>query len=241
LPRSATGQRITTYVSVINGPRQEGDLDGAQEFHLIIVDNGRSQIVGDSEFQEVLNCIRCGACLNVCPVYRHIGGHAYGDVYPGPIGAVITPLLRDDMETWGDLPYASSLCGACTEACPVKIPLHDMLVHLRARKVKLRLTPGWERMAFKAWRGTFANPRRYRMSAKAAQMMIPFLAKEGFIEKGPLHMMGWTHARHFPAPAKRTFREQWGRIQKELTGGDSADSTAFEKGSRQPEGGNRDE
>jgi L-lactate dehydrogenase complex protein LldF len=219
LPRSATGQKITTYVSVINGARQEGDLDGAKEFHLIIVDNGRSRILGDPEFQEVLNCIRCGACLNVCPVYRHIGGHAYGDVYPGPIGAVITPLLRDDMDTWGDLPYASSLCAACSEACPVKIPLHDMLVHLRARKVKMGLTPRRERMAFKLWRGIFAKPKRYRLSMRAARMLVPFMAKDGFIEKGPLHVLGWTHARHFPSPAKRTFREQWSQIQSELNGG----------------------
>lgn len=219
LPRSATGQKITSYVSVINGARHEGDLDGAQEFHVIIVDNGRTNILGDEEFQEVLNCIRCGACLNVCPVYRHIGGHAYGDVYPGPIGAVITPLLKNDFETWGELPYASSLCGACSEACPVKIPLHDMLVDLRARKVKLGLTPGWERMAFRTWKGMFANASRYKLSMKAAQMMIPLIAKEGFVEKGPLHMMGWTHARHFPSPAKETFREQWSRISGELKGG----------------------
>jgi L-lactate dehydrogenase complex protein LldF len=219
LPRSATGQKITSYVSVINGARQEGDLDGAQEFHVIIVDNGRTNILGDEEFQEVLNCIRCGACLNVCPVYRHIGGHAYGDVYPGPIGAVITPLLKNDFETWGDLPYASSLCGACTEACPVQIPLHDMLVKLRAKKVRLGLTPGWERTAFRAWKGMFGKANRYKLSIKAAQMMIPFLAKEGYIEKGPLNMMGWTHARHFPSPAKQTFRDQWERISGELKGG----------------------
>ncbi|GAX89528.1 LutB/LldF family L-lactate oxidation iron-sulfur protein [Effusibacillus lacus] len=219
LPRSATGQKITTYVSVINGARQEGDLDGAQEFHLIIVDNGRSKILGDEEFQEVLNCIRCGACLNVCPVYRHIGGHAYGDVYPGPIGAVLTPLLRDDMETWGDLPYASSLCGACTEACPVRIPLHDMLVRHRARYVKLGLAPKWEQMAFKAWSKTFARPGRYKLSMKAARLMVPFMARDGFIEKGPLNMMGWTHARHFPSPAKQSFREQWSKLSGELKGG----------------------
>lgn len=219
LPRAATGQKITSYVSVINGARQEGDLDGAQEFHIIIVDNGRSNILGDEEFQEVLNCIRCGACLNVCPVYRHIGGHAYGDVYPGPIGSVITPLLKNDYENWGELAYASSLCGACSEACPVKIPLHDMLVHLRARKVQKGLTPGWERAAFRVWRGMFAKSNRYKLSLKAAQTMIPLMEKEGYIEKGPLHMMGWTHARHFKSPAKKPFRDQWSRISSELKGG----------------------
>lgn len=219
LPRSATGQKITSYVSVINGARHEGDLDGAQEFHVIIVDNGRSNILGDDEFEEVLNCIRCGACLNVCPVYRHIGGHAYGDVYPGPIGAVITPLLRNDYETWGDLPYASSLCGACTDACPVKIPLHDMLVDHRARKVKMGLTPGWERAAFRAYRGMFTQPGRYKLSIRAARLLMPFIAKEGFIEKGPLNMLGWTNSRHFKAPAEKSFREQWVQIETELRSG----------------------
>ena len=136
LPRSATGQKLTVYMSGITGPRRDEDADGPEEMHIIIVDNGRSQQLGDPEFQELLNCIRCGACLNACPVYRHIGGHAYGGTYSGPIGAVLTPALKKNVAEWDDIANASSLCGACYEACPVKIPLHDMLVSLRRRKVE---------------------------------------------------------------------------------------------------------
>jgi L-lactate dehydrogenase complex protein LldF len=119
LPRSASGQRISSYVTAISGPRKENDQDGPEDLHIIIIANGRSNALG-TQYQEILNCIRCGACLNVCPVYRHIGGHAYEGVYTGPIGAVLTPILKG-FEGWEELPYASSLCGACTETCPVKI------------------------------------------------------------------------------------------------------------------------
>ncbi|MCA1848804.1 MAG: iron-sulfur cluster-binding protein, partial [Actinobacteria bacterium] len=134
LGRSGTGQDLTVYTNFITGPRETGELDGAEEFHLILMDNGRSKLLG-TDFEEALYCIRCGACLNVCPVYRQTGGHAYGSTYSGPIGAVITPLLKGDEEA-KDLPYASSLCGACWEACPVGIPLHDLLLKLRNRQVE---------------------------------------------------------------------------------------------------------
>ena len=136
LARSATGQKITVYTTFVGGPRRPGEADGPEEFHLVIVDNGRSNLLG-TRFQEALHCIRCGACLNACPVYRQIGGHPYGGVYSGPIGAVITPLLGG-LDGWDDLPYASSLCGACYEACPVMIPLHDLLVDLREEVVNRR-------------------------------------------------------------------------------------------------------
>src|SRR5690606_39002815 len=125
LTRSAVGQKLTSYITTLTGPREEGDVDGPEDFHLVIVDNGRSNILG-TEFQSVLQCIRCAACINVCPVYRHVGGHSYGSIYPGPIGVVLTPLLGgyDDHK---ELPYASTLCGACTDACPVKIPLHQLI------------------------------------------------------------------------------------------------------------------
>src|SRR5699024_2685603 len=123
LSRSAVGQNLTSYITAITGTRLEGEIDGPDDYHLVIVDNGRSKILG-TEFQAALHCIRCAACINVCPVYRHVGGHAYGSIYPGPIGAVLSPLL-DGYENHKELPYASSLCGACTEACPVKIPLHE--------------------------------------------------------------------------------------------------------------------
>src|SRR5690625_5940136 len=133
LTRSAVGQKLTSYVTTFMGPRRGQELDGPKRFHLVIVDNGRSKMLG-TEFQSALHCIRCAACINVCPVYRHIGGHAYGSIYPGPIGAVITPIL-DGYENHKDLPYASSLCAACAEACPVKIPLHELLVKHREKIV----------------------------------------------------------------------------------------------------------
>src|SRR5699024_4097360 len=123
LTRAAVGQKLTSYVTSITGTRLAGETDGQEEYHLVIVDNGRARILG-TEFQSALHCIRCAACINVCAVYRHVGGHAYGSIYPGRIGAVLTPLL-DGYEDHKELPYASSLCGACTEACPVKIPLHE--------------------------------------------------------------------------------------------------------------------
>ncbi len=134
LTRAAVGQKLTSYITALTGPKQIGEADGPEEFHLVIVDNGRSRILG-TEFQEALHCIRCAACINVCPVYRHVGGHAYGSIYPGPIGAVLSPLLSD-YDEYKELPYASSLCGACTEVCPVKIPLHEQLIMHRRKIVE---------------------------------------------------------------------------------------------------------
>jgi len=132
LPRSATGQRITSYVSMVTGPRRSDDEDGPEEFHLILVDNGRSRMLADPDLREALNCIRCGACLNICPVYQKVGGHAYGWVYPGPIGAIVSPMLVG-LKQSKDLPFASSLCGACRDACPVKINIPKMLLNLREK------------------------------------------------------------------------------------------------------------
>ncbi|MEI7024908.1 LutB/LldF family L-lactate oxidation iron-sulfur protein [Paenibacillus sp. y28] len=216
LARSATGQKLTTYTSFITGPRHQGDMDGPEELHVIILDNGRSAQLGDPIFQEVLNCIRCAACLNVCPVYRQVGGHTYGDVYSGPIGAVLTPLLKQDMKEAGQLAYASSLCGACYEACPVKIPLHDMLVHLRHRKVKLKLTPLAERLAFKAFQTTFGNVRLYKMAMSAAYFGMKPLARGGIIRKAPGPAAGWTQSRFLPMMPKQSFRDRWTALQREL-------------------------
>ncbi len=216
LPRSATGQKLTTYVSLITGPKREGDWDGPEELHVIILDNGRSAQLGDPVFQEVLHCIRCAACLNVCPVYRHVGGHTYGSVYSGPIGAVLTPLLQQDMKEAGQLAYASSLCGACYEACPVKIPLHDMLVHLRHRKVRMGLTPAAERAAFKLYRTAFGNVKLYRFAAKAAYYLQKPLLRKGAIRSAPGPMSGWTRSRFFPMKPKRSFRERWAELQRQL-------------------------
>lgn len=215
LPRSGTGQKLTSYVTVITGPRREGEVDGPEEFHLVIVDNGRSRILRDSKFREALHCIRCGACLNVCPVYRRIGGHAYGWVYPGPIGAVITPLLTDDLDKWGDLPYASSLCAACYEACPVKIPLHDMLVRHRARYVAAGKTPSGERLAFRLFRRTFTNPGRFRLALKTAVALQRPLVKDRHLSARLPGLAGWTESRDFPAVAPKSFRDLWPELAAE--------------------------
>ncbi|WP_188881896.1 LutB/LldF family L-lactate oxidation iron-sulfur protein [Alicyclobacillus cellulosilyticus] len=215
LPRSATGQKLTAYMTVITGPRRQGEIDGPDELHVVILDNGRSAQLGDPAFQPVLHCIRCGACLNVCPVYRHIGGHAYGSVYPGPIGAVLSPLLRDG-EQYADLPYASSLCGACFEACPVKIPLHDMLVHLRQRNVARGWVKPAERAAFGAFRAVFAHLGRYRLAMRAARILQRPLVRRGRMDArvGPLR--GWTQSRSFPALARQPFRERFPALVAEL-------------------------
>jgi L-lactate dehydrogenase complex protein LldF len=221
LARSATGQKLTTYTSFITGPKQQGDLDGPEELHVIVLDNGRSSQLGDPIFQDVLNCIRCAACLNVCPVYRHVGGHAYGTVYSGPIGAVLSPLLLQDMKEAGQLAYASSLCGACYEACPVKIPLHDMLVHLRHRKVKMKMTPMLERIAFKSFELGFGNITVYKIATKTAYYLQKPFVKNGNIQKGPGPLAGWTQSRFFPMKPKRSFRDKWEELQKELKKGDN--------------------
>jgi L-lactate dehydrogenase complex protein LldF len=215
LPRSATGQKLTTYMSMITGPRRAGESDGAEELHVILVDNGRSQQLGDPEFQSVLHCIRCGACLNVCPVYRQIGGHAYGSVYPGPIGAVLTPLLNQGPE-YADLPYASSLCGACSEACPVKIPLHDMLVFLRQRNVRQKRTKLLERVAFRGYRMAFARAGRYKAAVKLGRIAQKPLVRDGHIESTMGPLAGWTNSRFAPALATQSFRERWNSLSKEL-------------------------
>ena len=169
LPRSATGQKITTYLNLITGPRRAGEIDGPEELHVIVLDNGRSRQLGDREVGDVLNCIRCGACLNVCPVYRQIGGHAYGSVYPGPIGAVLTPLLQPESKRAAELAGASSLCGACLETCPVKIPLHDMLVIQRQRNVAARRGTWLERAGFRMFASILRSPRLYSWASRIAR------------------------------------------------------------------------
>lgn len=217
LPRSATGQKLTVYMSAINGPRRADDSDGPEELHVIIIDNGRSRQLGDPEFQEVLNCIRCGACLNACPVYRHVGGHAYGWVYSGPIGAVLTPILNhENREQWGEVANASTLCGACHEACPVKIPLHDMLVYIRRRNVEEGITKPAERFAMKAYKYTMSNHKRYRSALKLARLGQGPLVKNGQIKAkiGPLK--GWNAYRHAPALADRSFRDSWKELDADI-------------------------
>jgi L-lactate dehydrogenase complex protein LldF len=216
LPRSATGQKLTVYMSGISGPRRAADGDGPEEMHIIILDNGRSLQLGDPEFQELLNCIRCGACLNACPVYRQVGGHSYGSTYSGPIGAVLTPALnKDHVEDWNDIADASSLCAACYEACPVKIPLHDMLVSLRRRKAESGHTAFSEKAGMKGFGWVMSNNKRYEKALKLGQFgQIP-LVREGMIQAkiGPLK--AWNSVRVAPALAKQTFRDSWKKGNRE--------------------------
>ncbi|WP_338780651.1 LutB/LldF family L-lactate oxidation iron-sulfur protein [Metabacillus sp. FJAT-52054] len=215
LTRSAVGQKLTSYVTALTGPKQEGDADGPEEFHLVIVDNGRSKILG-TEFQSVLQCIRCAACINVCPVYRHVGGHSYGSIYSGPIGAVLTPLLGG-YDEYKELPYASTLCAACTDACPVKIPLHELLhKHRQVIVEREGKAPISEKMAMKAFGLGAASSALYGLGGKAApSAMAPFTAG-GKISKGPGPLKAWTEIREFPAPKKERLRD-WmkSRLKKE--------------------------
>ena len=213
LTRSAVGQRLPSYVSVVTGPKGEGEVDGPEEFHLVIVDNGRSNILG-TEFQSVLQCIRCGACANVCPVYRHIGGHSYGSIYSGPIGAVLSPLLGG-YEDYKELPYASTLCAACTDACPVKIPLHELLhKHRQVIVEREGKAPISEKLAMKAFGLGAASPILYKMGSKLApSAMSPFTVNQK-ISNGPGPLKAWTEIREFPAPTKERFRDWFNDREK---------------------------
>lgn len=208
LGRSSTGQPMTVYTSIFGGPRKPGEKDGPEEFHLVLLDNGRSEILR-SEYRETLRCIRCGACLNACPVYRKIGGHAYGSVYPGPIGALLTPLFQG-LGKFKDLPQASSLCGACYEACPVKINIPQHLIRMRRDIVTRKLNGRLERAAYRFW----AWSLRYRFMYGALTWMqkrsLRRRANEtGWVEKMPSIAAGWTDVRAMPAPAKQTFHQLW--------------------------------
>ncbi len=219
LPRSATGQKLTMYMSGITGPRRSEDADGPEEMHIIIVDNGRSLQLGDPEFQELLNCIRCGACLNACPVYRHIGGHAYGSTYSGPIGAVLTPSLKSNVAEWDDIANASSLCGACYEACPVKIPLHDMLVYLRRRKVEAGYGNKLESAGMGGFAAVMGDAKRLGGIMRLGKLGQKLVVRGGVIRTklGPLK--GWNTYRVTPSLPKRSFRDRWPTLERELAEG----------------------
>ncbi len=206
LPRSATGQRATSYVSLITGPRRPGEVDGPEELHLVIMDNGRSRIQADQEVRESLACIRCGACLNVCPVFARTGGHAYASPYSGPMGAVLTPLLRG-LEVAGDLPFASSLCGACAEVCPVKIDLPRLLLTLRARVVARRGAPLLERLFVRVWTWTMAQPARLAAAGPLARLVYRLIV--GRRLPLPSLLSAWTATRDLPVPPAAAFRQRW--------------------------------
>ena len=199
LARSGTGQTLTTYTRLITGPRRAGEVDGPEELHVVVVDNGRSRI-GSGPYREMLACIRCGACLNVCPVYRKAGGGAYGPVYSGPMGAVLVPLLQG-LERERALPHASSLCGACTAACPVKIPLHELLLELRRDLVEHGVASRGERIAFGLWSLLWSRPFLYRVSTSLARRGRPLGALAG-------PGRAWAAGRELPELAGRRFRDR---------------------------------
>ena len=199
LARSATGQRLTSYTRLVSGTAGRGETDGPEEFHVVVIDNGRSRL-RETQYREMLACIRCGACINVCPVYRKSGGAAYGPVYSGPMGAILVPLLTG-LERSPDLPHASSLCGACTDVCPVKIPLHQLLLELRKDLVEERITSTRERLAFTLWSFAWSRPSLYRLStalARMGQRLAPRI--------GPGR--AWSAGRSLAPLARRRFRDR---------------------------------
>jgi L-lactate dehydrogenase complex protein LldF len=216
LPRSSTGERMNPYTSMWTGVTPG---DGPQQVHLVLLDNGRTAALADRTGRQALHCIRCSACLNVCPVYERAGGHAYGSIYPGPIGAVLSPQLTG-VEENASLPYASSLCGACYEVCPVKIDIPSVLVHLRARHVEERRqrrlpSPEAVTMAAAAW--VMASPARYSAAQRAGRLGRA-LGRDGRIRRLPPPLSAWTTARDAPVPPAETFREWW---QRERGGGET--------------------
>jgi L-lactate dehydrogenase complex protein LldF len=218
LGRSGTGQKLTTYTSFLTGPRRPGE-DGPEEMHVIMVDNGRTTALADPKMREMLYCIRCGACLNTCPVYRKIGGHAYGWVYSGPIGALVTPELAG-IGPARELPFASSLCAACREVCPVRINIPDLLLHLRSqaqeRAPKRQESLLSERLMFQLWAWGMRHPRLYTLGARLARWGQVLLARGGWIRRIPMFPASeWTKGRDFPALAPMSFRQRWKQIGKE--------------------------
>jgi L-lactate dehydrogenase complex protein LldF len=212
LARSATGQKLSSYTTLVRGPRRPGELEGPEELHLILMDNGRvRQVAGP--LREALYCLRCGACLNVCPVYRQIGGHAYGHTYPGPIGILLTAMLKGDRSV-KELAHASTLCGACKDVCPVRIDIPRMLVELREHLDRGRIAPWSERMVFRAARLGMQSPALFRLGARMGRrLQRPFL-REGRLRRLPLFFGKWTATRDLPPVAARTFSERWKELQK---------------------------
>ena len=211
LGRSATGQPLTSYTSFLAGPRRPGETDGPEEFYVVILDNGRTKLLENPERRQSLFCIRCGACLNHCPVYRKIGGHNYPWIYSGPIGAVITPQFHGvQRDPW--LPYASSLCGACGEVCPVKIDIPKLLLDLRADVVANSTGNGIEKSVFRLWAAVMTRPALYRAALSAASVTGSAEKRwignsSGMLTVGPIK--AWLSQRDLPAPAPKSFRQLW--------------------------------
>ena len=214
LATAGTGQHLTCYNSMYGGPRQPGEIDGPEEFHVILLDNHRTRLLADAEQRDALHCIRCGACLNVCPIFKNVGGHAYGTTYQGPIGSVITPHFRG-LQNWKHLSGASSLCGACTEACPVKIDIHHHLLHNRRNAVAEKPVL-WERLMWWAFRAMMRHLWAYRFATKCA----PFgQAIHRLLLGTPFDpMRAWTATRDLPEAAPETFHDWWRRRQQPCDG-----------------------
>lgn len=213
LARSAVGQNLTTYVTFC-GAKHKNELDGPDDFYVIVLDNGRSNALG-TVFQPMLQCIRCGACLNVCPVYRHIGGHGYGSIYPGPMGSVLSPILDGGYDNFKELPYACSLCAACTETCPVKIPLHELLIqHRKVITNDKKLQKGFENFQMKVIGIGTGSPFLFKQALHLSHAGLTPLRKkgpitaenlyryQGYVNKGPGLVKGWTDVRDLPMPPK---------------------------------------
>jgi L-lactate dehydrogenase complex protein LldF len=213
LARSATGQDMSVYTTLSTGPRREQDPDGPQNYHVVLVDNGRSAMLG-TEFEDMLRCIRCGACMNHCPVYHAIGGHAYGWVYPGPMGSVLTPSLIG-VDKGGHLPNASTFCGRCESVCPVKIPLPKLMRHWREREFERHLTPAVQRYGLALWAFFARRPALYRLTTSLAMRALAKIAGERGLFTSLPFAKGWTQTRDLPAPAGQTFQTQWRARQKE--------------------------
>jgi L-lactate dehydrogenase complex protein LldF len=205
LATAGTGQHLTCYNSMFGGPRQEGEIDGPEEFHVVLLDNHRTRLLADAEQRDALHCIRCGACLNVCPIFKNIGGHAYGTTYQGPIGSVITPHFRG-LQDWKHLSGASSLCGACTETCPVKIDIHHHLLHNRRNAAKEKPV-WWERIVWFGFKQLMQRPWAYRF----ATWVAPFAQELHPIVRGTAAdpVQAWTATREFPEAAPESFHHWW--------------------------------
>ncbi|WP_375593736.1 LutB/LldF family L-lactate oxidation iron-sulfur protein [Algihabitans albus] len=212
LARSATGQEFSTYTTFSTGPKRPDDPDGPEQYHVILLDNGRSRMLG-SEFQDMLRCIRCGACMNHCPVYHSVGGHAYGWVYPGPMGAVLTPSLIGVDEA-GHLPNASTFCGRCEAVCPMRIPLPKMMRHWREQEFQKHLSPTAVRLGLGAWTFVARRPSLYHFTTGLKARVLSMIAgKRGRLAKVPL-ASGWTSHRDLPAPEGRTFMDLWAKQRR---------------------------
>lgn len=205
LATAGTGQALTCYNSLIGGPRQPGEIDGPEEFHVVLLDNGRTDLLADPEQRDALHCIRCGACLNVCPIFKNVGGHSYGTTYPGPIGSVITPHLQG-LQEWKHLSSASTLCGACTETCPVGIDLHHHLLQNRRNATKAQPDP-LEEKAYQGFAFLMTHPALYRLAVGLGPILQRFQKLVNGTKIDPLY--GWTQSRDFPAVQQQTFKDYW--------------------------------